>query len=201
MAYLVIRAVSISCRERKSVLLAQYYNTLIYTAQKCYLVLHLLGKTEYWQDYKDVTMLFSSPIYEINLKNKTKPPMLNPWQDQGFSWVILELQYNVAYKRPTNEIFSINLCAEFYFIQSLLSEAVLHDIRLKTKTGNKQNKEFCMLSQNFMQLSPHMGNQQPNKTHTHPPTHTHPAKATHKDHPSENKIKYNTDFHMGKIQI
>lgn len=56
----------------KSVLQAQYYSSLICTAQKCNLILQLFGKTEYWQDYRDVTMLFSIPINEISKKNKKK---------------------------------------------------------------------------------------------------------------------------------
>jgi len=64
---------------------------------------------------------------------------------------------------------SAQICVQNYFIQSFLSEAVLHGTRLKTTTGNMQIKEFCMLSQNFMQLSPHMGNQPPDKIHTQRP--------------------------------
>lgn len=85
------------------------------------------------------------------------------------------------------------------FIQSLLPEAALHDTGLKTKTGNEQNKGFCTASQSFMQLSPHMGNQQPNKQ-----TKKNTAKAAHTAHPPEknkNQLKVSLIFTWERHKI
>lgn len=66
---------------------------------------------------------------------------------------------------------------------------MLHDTGLEKKIGNEQNKGFCTVRQHLQEI-----NNQLNKK-------THITEATHADHPPENILQGNIDFHLRNTQI